>query len=104
MTPNDLPYLYPLQSAYSLLIIGLVLFGNARNSQKIRLLPMVKWIATYAYRSYLANVFIFQVVLKLVHRFNQSTSQLGYSCVVYGYICWLIWVNGCNRAFFQKHI
>ena len=37
MTPNDLPYLDPLQSAYSLLIIGLVLFGNARNSQKIRL-------------------------------------------------------------------
>ena len=24
MTPNDLPYLDPLQSAYSLLIIGLV--------------------------------------------------------------------------------
>ena len=59
MTPNDLPYLDPLQSAYSLLIIGLVLFGNTRNSQKIRLLPMVKWIATYAYRSYLANVFVF---------------------------------------------
>ena len=60
MTPNDLPYLDLLQSAYSLLIIGLVLFGNARNSQKIRLLPMVKWIATYAYRSYLANVLFFK--------------------------------------------
>ena len=37
MTPNDLPYLDLLQSAYSLLIIGLVLFGNAGIAKKIRL-------------------------------------------------------------------
>ena len=77
MTPNDLPYLDPLQSAYSLLIIGLVFYlGTQGIAKKIRLLPMVKWIATYAYRSYLANVFIFQVVLKLVHPFltNQPVS------------------------------
>ena len=77
MTPNDLPYLDPLQSAYSLLIIGLVFYlGTQGIAKKIRLLPMVKWIATYAYRSYLANVFIFQVVLRLVHPFltNQSVS------------------------------
>lgn len=77
MTPNDLPYLELLQSAYSLLIIGLVFYlGTQGIAKKIRLLPMVKWIATYAYRSYLANVFVFQLVLKLVHPFltNQPVS------------------------------
>ncbi len=77
MTPNDLPYLDLLQSAYSLLIIGLVFYlGTQGIAKKIRLLPMVKWIATYAYRSYLANVFVFQLVLKLVHPFltNQPVS------------------------------
>lgn len=77
MTPNDLPYLDPLQSAYSLLIIGLVFYlGTQGIAKKIRLLPIVKWIATYAYRSYLANVFVFQLVLKLVHPFltNQPVS------------------------------
>ncbi|MGH2220977.1 acyltransferase family protein, partial [Enterococcus faecalis] len=57
MTPNDLPYLDLLQSAYSLLIIGFVFYlGTQGIAKKIRLLPMVKCIATYAYRSYLANV------------------------------------------------
>ena len=77
MTPNDLPYLELLQSAYSLLIIGLVFYlGTQGIAKKIRLLPMVKWIATYAYRSYLVNVFVFQLVLKLVHPFltNQPVS------------------------------
>lgn len=77
MTPNALPYLDLLQSAYSLLIIGLVFYlGTQGIAKKIRLLPMVKWIATYAYRSYLANVFVFQLVLKLVHPFltNQPVS------------------------------
>lgn len=77
MTPNDLPYLDLLQSAYSLLIIGLVFYlGTQGIAKKIRLLPIVKWIATYAYRSYLANVFVFQLVLKLVHPFltNQPVS------------------------------
>ncbi|MGH2162342.1 acyltransferase family protein, partial [Enterococcus faecalis] len=53
MTPNDLPYLDLLQSAYSLLIIVLVFYlGTQRIAKKIRFLPMVKWIATYVYHSY----------------------------------------------------
>ncbi len=69
--PGDLnfgnaPYLNTIQSLYSLVIIFAVFMGASKmivnDSPK---LPLFKWLAVYAYRTYLANVFVFQVILLL---------------------------------------
>ncbi|KRM21972.1 acyltransferase family protein [Latilactobacillus graminis] len=58
------PYLNTLQSLYSLSIILMVFTFASRmiinQSPKLRLF---KWLSLYAYRTYLANVFVFQALL-----------------------------------------
>lgn len=60
------PYLNTLQSLYSLVIVFAVFMLASRmilrNAAQLR---VVKWLSTYAYRTYLANVFVFQVLLLL---------------------------------------
>ena len=77
--PGDLsfanaPYLNTIQSLYSLVIIFAVFVGASKmivnDSPK---LPLFKWLSVYAYRTYLANVFVFQVLLLL---FKDSWLQL----------------------------
>ncbi|SJX70995.1 hypothetical protein FM130_09775 [Enterococcus faecium] len=77
--PGDLsfanaPYLNTIQSLYSLVIIFAVFMGASKmivnDSPK---LPLFKWLSVYAYRTYLANVFVFQVLLLL---FKDSWLQL----------------------------
>lgn len=77
--PGDLsfanaPYLNTIQSLYSLVIIFAVFMGASKmivnDSPK---LPLFKWLSVYAYRAYLANVFVFQVLLLL---FKDSWLQL----------------------------
>ena len=67
--PGDLsfanaPYLNTIQSLYSLVIIFAVFMGASKmiinDSPK---LPLFKWLSVYAYRTYLANVFVLQVLL-----------------------------------------
>ncbi len=68
------PYLNTIQSIYSLLIIMAVFMAASimikNDSPK---LPIFKWLSVYAYRTYLANVFVFQVVLLL---FKDTLLQL----------------------------
>lgn len=66
LTFANAPYLNTVQSLYSLVVIFAVFEFASRmikaNSNK---LAIFKWLSTYAYRTYLANVFVFQVVLVL---------------------------------------
>ncbi|WP_430612590.1 acyltransferase family protein [Enterococcus sp. DIV0876] len=58
------PYLNTLQSLYSLVVImGVFMFGSTMIQKQSTMLPKFKWLSTYAYRTYLANVFVFQVLL-----------------------------------------
>ncbi|KPG71751.1 acyltransferase family protein [Enterococcus sp. RIT-PI-f] len=58
------PYLNTLQSLYSLVVIMAVfMFGSTLIKNHSTTLPQFKWLSTYAYRTYLANVFVFQVLL-----------------------------------------
>ncbi|OTO17047.1 hypothetical protein A5878_001623 [Enterococcus sp. 3G6_DIV0642] len=58
------PYLNTLQSLYSLvLIFAVFMFGSTMIKNNAPQLGTFKWLSTYAYRSYLANVFVFQVLL-----------------------------------------
>ncbi|WGI18271.1 acyltransferase [Latilactobacillus sakei] len=58
------PYLNTLQSLYSLIIILTVFtFASRMIVNQSPKLPLFKWLAVYAYRTYLANVFVFQALL-----------------------------------------
>lgn len=58
------PYLNTLQSLYSLVVImGVFMFASTMIKNNSPKLPQFKWLSTYAYRTYLANVFVFQVLL-----------------------------------------
>jgi peptidoglycan/LPS O-acetylase OafA/YrhL len=60
------PYLNTIQSLYSLLIVmSVFLFASKMILKNSVTLPVFKWLSTYAYRTYLANVFVFQVLLLL---------------------------------------
>ncbi len=58
------PYLNTLQSLYSLvLIFAVFMFGSTMIKNNAPQLGTFKWLSTYAYRTYLANVFVFQALL-----------------------------------------
>lgn len=58
------PYLNTLQSLYSVIVIfGVFMFGSTMIKNNAPQLRAFKWLSTYAYRTYLANVFVFQVLL-----------------------------------------
>ncbi|MGX7265028.1 acyltransferase family protein [Enterococcus crotali] len=60
------PYLNTVQSLYSLLIVlSVILFASKMILKNSPSLPVFKWLSTYAYRTYLANVFVFQTLLLL---------------------------------------
>ncbi|MCR1944419.1 acyltransferase family protein [Enterococcus gallinarum] len=58
------PYLNTLQSLYSLVVIfGVFMLGSTMIKNNAPQLRAFKWLSVYAYRTYLANVFVFQVIL-----------------------------------------
>lgn len=60
------PYYQPSMTLYALLIISVIaIIGWHQIRQQSRVLPVVHWLATYAYRAYLANVFWLQVLWRL---------------------------------------
>lgn len=64
------PYLNTVQSLYSLIVIlAVFMYGSVQIKNNVPKLPMIKWLSTYAYRTYLANVFVFQVLLKIFGNF-----------------------------------
>ncbi|KAF1297811.1 hypothetical protein BAU15_07860 [Enterococcus sp. JM4C] len=61
---GNAPYLNTIQSLYSLLIVlAVFLFASKMILKNSFCLPAFKWLSTYAYRTYLANVFVFQTLL-----------------------------------------
>lgn len=59
-------YLNTTQSIYSLVVILSVFYlASVLIQHNSRVLPAVKFLSTYAYRSYLANVFVFQMLVKV---------------------------------------
>lgn len=98
MSFGNLIYLKPSMTLYSLVVIALI-YMLARHLLLVqsRTLPFYKWLSTYAYRAFTANVFILYVVLKL---FGGLVDQLPFLvalvlvylttvacsfCVVYGF-------------------
>ncbi|AIW41287.1 MULTISPECIES: acyltransferase [Paenibacillus] len=67
MSFGNLIYLKPSMTLYSLVVIFLI-YMLARHliSVNSRSLPYYKWLSTYAYRAFTANVFILVIVLRLV--------------------------------------
>ncbi|RRJ65762.1 hypothetical protein EHV15_24715 [Paenibacillus oralis] len=66
MSFGNLIYLKPSMTLYSLVIIFLI-YMLARHLIRLgsRSLPYYKWLSTYAYRAFTANVFILTIVLRL---------------------------------------
>ncbi|MEK4007640.1 acyltransferase family protein [Paenibacillus sp. FSL H3-0333] len=66
MSFGNLIYLKPSMTLYSLVVIALIhmLAGHLIHKNS-RALPFYKWLSTYAYRAFTANVFILYFVLKL---------------------------------------
>lgn len=63
---NNAPYYKPSMTLYALLVIGLVAalsMYHLRNNSKA--LPIFHFLAVYAYRAYLSNVFWFQIIWKI---------------------------------------
>ncbi|MGM0123086.1 hypothetical protein IGI37_000452 [Enterococcus sp. AZ194] len=61
---GNAPYLNTIQSLYSLLIVlSVFLFASKMILKNSFCLPAFKWLSTYAYRTYLGNVFVFQTLL-----------------------------------------
>ena len=61
---GNAPYLNTIQSLYSLLIVlSVFLFASKMILKNSSSLPVFKWLSTYAYRTYLGNVFVFQTLL-----------------------------------------
>lgn len=60
------PYYQPSMTLYALIVISLIaVIGWHQIRTQSRVLPVVHWLATYAYRAYLANVFWLQVLWRL---------------------------------------
>lgn len=63
---GNIPYLKASITLYSLVAILLVyIFGRHLIMKNSRSLPIFKWLSTYAYRAYLANVFLLQIMIRL---------------------------------------
>lgn len=74
MSFGNLIYLKPSMTLYSLVVIALIyMLGRHLLLKQSRALPVFKWLSTYAYRAFTANVFILYIVLKL---FGSLTDQL----------------------------
>jgi len=59
---SNAPYYQPSMTIYALLVIGLIAWLATHQLQRqAASLPLIHWLATYAYRAYLANVFWLQV-------------------------------------------
>lgn len=74
MSFGNLIYLKPSMTLYSLVVIIILqMFARHLISINSRTLPYYKWLSTYAYRAFTANVFMMAVVLKL---FGHMIDQL----------------------------
>ncbi|AVK62091.1 hypothetical protein C5Z25_10030 [Lactobacillus sp. CBA3605] len=71
---TNAPYYQPAMTLYALIVIGLIIaLANHQIKKSATSLPVIHWLATYAYRAYLANVFWLQVVWRgLTHHFSQQ--------------------------------
>lgn len=66
MSFSNLIYLKPSMTLYSLVVIFLIhMLGRHLISINSRSLPYYKWLSTYAYRAFTANVFMLVVIMRL---------------------------------------
>ncbi|MFC6180619.1 acyltransferase family protein [Lactiplantibacillus daowaiensis] len=78
VTLSHASYYQPSMTLYALAVIGLIAwFGSHYLAQPTAFLIVIHWLATYAYRAYLANVFWLQLVWWLLApKFAQQPGAL----------------------------
>ncbi|WP_125707329.1 acyltransferase [Companilactobacillus zhongbaensis] len=74
---SNAPYYKPSMTLYSLAVIGLIAFFAIKQIEaKAKSLPWFHFLATYAYRAYLSNVFWLQLIWQLFGKKLANTSIL----------------------------
>lgn len=93
---TNAPYYKPSMTFYSLTVIGLIAFlGIKQINQRSRTLPIFHFLAVYAYRAYLSNVFWLQVLWMLG---GQSLAKINpISAIISCYL--LTWVLSFTSAY-----
>lgn len=93
---GNAPYYKPSMTLYALLVIGLVAAISIRHiNKKSSALPVFHFLATYAYRAYLSNVFWLQIIWRI---FGSNLAEINPVLAIIA--CYLLtWVLSFTSAY-----
>ncbi|WP_334341221.1 acyltransferase [Companilactobacillus sp. HBUAS56275] len=93
---SNAPYYKPSMTLYALLVIGLVAALAIRHiNTDSKALPVFHFLATYAYRAYLSNVFWLQIIWRLGNNFLPQINPI--ATII---ICYLLtWILSFTSAY-----